>query len=87
MHGKTKTHNAMYVEEIKHNLLSVSQMCDQGYYLTFHSKGCEIRKEALGRLRENANRTSSDVYILDEVKEEKCCMEQKLGVISLSYPQ
>jgi hypothetical protein len=33
---------------------------------------------------ENANRTSSDTYILDEVKEEKCCMEQKLGVIYLS---
>ena len=27
--GKTKTKNAMYVERLKHNNLSVIQMCDQ----------------------------------------------------------
>ena len=27
--GKTKTHNVLYVEGLKHNILSVSQMCDQ----------------------------------------------------------
>jgi hypothetical protein len=43
-YGKTKTKNVFYVERLKHNLLSFSQMCDQGYNLTFHSKGCEIRK-------------------------------------------
>jgi hypothetical protein len=46
-------------------------MCDQDYNLTFHSKGCEIRKAGLGRLVENANRIPSNVYILDEVKGEK----------------
>jgi hypothetical protein len=51
-------------------------MCDQGYNLTFHSKGCEIRKEGLGRLVANANRTPSNVYILNEVKADKCCMGQ-----------
>jgi len=58
-------------------------MCDQGYKLTFHSKGCEIRKVGSGRLVENANITLRNVYILDEVKGEKCCT----GVISLSYCQ
>jgi hypothetical protein len=67
--GKTKTHNALCVEELKHNILSVNQMCDQGYSFTFHYKGCEIRKAASRRLVENANRTSSDVYILNEIKE------------------
>jgi hypothetical protein len=51
-------------------------MCDQGYNLTLHSKGCEIRKAGLRRLVEKASRTPSNVYILNEVKEEKCCMGQ-----------
>jgi hypothetical protein len=58
-------------------------MCDQVYNLTFHSKLCEKRKAGLGRLVENENRTSSNVYVLDKVKGEKCCM----GVISLSSHQ
>jgi hypothetical protein len=49
-------------------------MCDQGYNLTFHSNSCEIRKGGSGRLVTNANKTLSNVYILDEVKGEKWCM-------------
>jgi hypothetical protein len=37
--GKTKTYNILYAEGLKHNILSVNQMCDQVYNLTFHSKG------------------------------------------------
>jgi hypothetical protein len=66
--GNIKTYNVLYVEGLKHNLLSVSQMCDQGYNLTFHSKVCEIRKSGSGRLVENENRTMSIVYVLYEVK-------------------
>jgi hypothetical protein len=51
-------------------------MYDQDYNLTFHSKVCEIRKACSGRLVANANRTSNNVYILDEVKGEKSCMGQ-----------
>jgi hypothetical protein len=40
-----KTQNVLLVEDMKHNLLSVSQMCDQGHKITFDSKKCEIRKE------------------------------------------
>jgi hypothetical protein len=78
--GNTKTQNVFYVEGLKNNLISVIQMCDQGYNLTFHSKWCETRKETLRILVENENRTSIDVYILDKVKGEKYCM----GVISPS---
>ena len=55
--GKTKTQNVLYVKGLKHNILSVSQMCDQGYNLIFHSKGCEIRKATSGRLVANVIRT------------------------------
>jgi hypothetical protein len=72
--GKNKTHNVLYVEGLKHNLISVSKMCNQCYNLTFHSKGCEIRKTGSRILVTNANRTLRSVYILNEVKGEKCFM-------------
>jgi hypothetical protein len=40
----TKEENVQLVEEMKHNILSVSQMCDQGHKFTFDSQKCEIRK-------------------------------------------
>jgi len=42
--------------------------------ITFHSKGREIRKAQTRKLVAKGNKTSSNVYILDGVKEEKCCM-------------
>jgi hypothetical protein len=36
--------NVLLVENMKHILLSLSQMCDQGHTLIFKSKKCEIRK-------------------------------------------
>jgi hypothetical protein len=77
--GKTKTQNVLYVEGLKNDILILIQMFDQVYNLTFHSKGCEIRKAASGILVENENITSRHVYILNKVKGEKCCM----GLISL----
>jgi hypothetical protein len=41
----TKEKNVLLVEDMKHNLLSVSQICDQGHKFTFDSKKCDIRKE------------------------------------------
>ena len=32
---KIEPQNVLYVEGLKHNLLSVSQMCDNGYDVTF----------------------------------------------------
>jgi hypothetical protein len=40
----TKEKNVLLVEDMKHNLLSVSQMCDEGHKVTFDSEKCEIRK-------------------------------------------
>ena len=37
---RTKAENVLQVENMKHNLLSVNQMCDQGHILTFDSKKC-----------------------------------------------
>jgi hypothetical protein len=34
----TKAENVILVEDMKHNLLSVSQMCDEGHKVTFDSQ-------------------------------------------------
>lgn len=48
--GKLKVHDVYYVEGLKYNLLSVSQMCDKGYKFTFDSIGCQIRKRVPNKL-------------------------------------
>jgi hypothetical protein len=63
--------NVLLVEEMEHNLLSVSQTCDKGLFMIFDSKGCQIRDIKSNKLVGTATRTSSNIYILDEEKE-KC---------------
>jgi transposase InsO family protein len=49
-------------------------MCDQGHKVTFDSQKCEIRKEGSGKLVATAARTSSNIYVLSEIGNEKCCL-------------
>jgi transposase InsO family protein len=69
-----KAQNVLLVEDMKHNLLSVSQMCDQGHKVTFDSQKCEIRREGSGKLVGTAARTSNNIYVLSEIGNEKCCL-------------
>jgi hypothetical protein len=62
---------------MKHNLLSMSQMCDQGHKVTFDSQKCEIRKEGSRKLIATAARTSSNIYVLSEIGNEKCCLRKE----------
>jgi hypothetical protein len=59
---------------MKHNLLSVIKMCDQGHKVTFDSQKCEIRKEGSRELISTATRTSSNIYVLSEIGNEKSCL-------------
>jgi hypothetical protein len=70
----TKAENVLLVQDMKHNLLSVSQMCYQGHKVTFDSQKCEIRKEGSRKLIATAARTSSNIYVLSEIGNEKCCL-------------
>jgi hypothetical protein len=70
----TKAENVLLVEDMKHNILSVSQMCDQGHKITFNSQKCEIRKEGSGKLIATTTRISSNIYVLSEIGNEKCCL-------------
>jgi hypothetical protein len=73
---KLKNKNVLYIDSMKHNLLSVSQMCDKEHNITFNSHGFEIRKEGLGRLVASAHRTSNNVYMLNEIQRAMCNMGQ-----------
>jgi hypothetical protein len=62
---------------MKHNILSMIQMCDQVHKLTFDSKKCEIRKEGSGKLVGTAARTSNNICVLSEIRNEKCCLGEE----------
>jgi hypothetical protein len=70
----TKAGNILLVEDMKHNLMSVIQMCDQGRKLVFDSNKCKIRKAGSARMVATAVRTSSNTYVLSEIGNEKCCL-------------
>ena len=72
INDKFKVENVLLVEDLKPNLLNVSQTCDQGNMCNFDSEKCEIRKKDSGRLFGTSVRNSSNVYILEN--EEQCYM-------------
>jgi hypothetical protein len=47
-------------------------MCDQGHKVTFDSQKCEIRKVGSRKLIATVARTSSNIYVLSEIGNEKC---------------
>jgi hypothetical protein len=72
-----KVGKVLLVEDLKHNLLSVRKMCDQGYTLTFDSRKCKIIENNSGRLVATATRRPNNIYILDMKKREKTEATQK----------
>jgi hypothetical protein len=63
-----KEKNVLLVEYLKHNLVSVSKMCDQGYTLTFVSQRCKIKEEGSGILVATTIGRPSNIYILNSRK-------------------
>lgn len=61
---KVKAGNVMYVDGLKHNLLSVSQMCDQGNEVIFRSNGFIVRELDTGERVIKGIRTPNNLYIL-----------------------
>ena len=48
--GQGKAQDVLLVEGLKHNILSVSQVCDRGCEVVFTSKDCKIKSVASGQL-------------------------------------
>ena len=65
------------VEDLKHNLLSVNKMRDNGYILIFNSQKCEIREANSGRLVATTTTNPNNIYILDKLKRKRIEALQK----------
>ena len=48
--NSTTIENVLYVEGLKHSLLSISQLCDKGYKVNFGSKGCTISSNSSSKV-------------------------------------
>jgi hypothetical protein len=59
-----KSRKVLLVEHLKNNILSVNEICDQGYTLTFDSRKCKIRQNNSGRLVATTTIRSNNIYIL-----------------------
>ena len=90
---KVKTRNVMYVDGLKHNFLSVSQLCDQGNEVIFQSNGCIVRELDTREIVIKGIRTPYNLYILKggqqqcylSKNDEHWLWHKRLG--HLSYPQ
>eukprot|EP00253_Pinus_taeda_P012468 PITA_12468 len=90
---KFKAGNVMYVDGLKHNLLSVNQMCDQGNEVVFRSNGCVVRELDIGETVIKGIRTPNNLYILKGGQQQFCLRKndehwlwhRRLG--HLSFPQ
>jgi hypothetical protein len=69
--GKRKAQDVLLVENLKHNLLSVSQVCDRGCEVVFTSKDCKIKSVDSSKLVEKGIRTENNVYVLKEEEQEE----------------
>jgi hypothetical protein len=68
--GKGKSQDVLLVYGMKHNLLSVSQMCDRGCEVVFTSKDCRIKSVTSRQVVAKGIRTKNNVYVLKENREE-----------------
>lgn len=68
--GRGKACDVLFVDGIKHNFLSVSQMCNKCCDLLFRAQYCEIRSTTIGKIIAKGVRTENNVYILKEASEE-----------------
>ena len=66
----------MCVDGLKHNLLSVSQMCDQGNDVVFWSNGCIVHELDTGETVIKGIRTPNNLYIL-KGGQQQCYLSKK----------
>ena len=71
-----KAQNVLYVEGLKHDLLSVGQLCDADCNVIFFAHHCEIRRNGSKQIIGRGIRSAGSVYVLEEVEGERCLVSQ-----------
>jgi len=60
--SSTTIENVLYVEGLRHSLLSISQLCDKGYKVNFKSNGRTISHDSSGKVLFTGKRVNN-IYI------------------------
>ena len=61
---KTQIKNVLYVDGLKHNLLSISQLCDKGFKIKFNINCCLISEAISGKVVHIGKRIGN-IYMLN----------------------
>ncbi|GAV91739.1 hypothetical protein CFOL_v3_35129, partial [Cephalotus follicularis] len=61
---KTSIHNVLFVDGLKHNLLSISQLCDKDCKVNFENDLCKVIDIKSGQVKFIGHR-HGNVYIVD----------------------
>jgi len=62
--GSTTNKDVLYIQDLKHNLLSISQLCDKGYKVNILFESYQICNEDTGKVVFTGKRFSN-IYFLD----------------------
>ena len=67
--------DVLYVEGLKHNLLSISQLCDRGFKIKFNKEECLIMDEATNEVKLKGKRINNIFMIsLDDPSLKVTCL-------------
>jgi len=69
--------DVLLVKDMKQNILSVSQMCDQGHKLLFTDKKCLIMKANTHQIVGTTARNKDNVYVLNSARNERCLWHRR----------
>ena len=73
--GTTQVEQVLLVDGLKHNLLSISQLCDEGNIVTFEHDKCIIKSPKTKEIRFAAQR-HKNMYVLQlkELADQDVCL-------------
>ena len=62
--SSTIIENVLYVEGLRHSLLSINQLCDKGYKVNFKANGCTISHDSSSKILFTGKRVNNK-YLWD----------------------